>query len=329
MAQIRKRGQTQYQARVRLKGYPEVSKTFPTKQEAILWAAEREGQLLQGLAGALREAERLTLGNALDRYAEEVSVHKKGYLQELKRVKRWKREPMASLPLGHIRGADMARYRDGRMNGGVSGNTVRLDLALISHLYEVARKDWGLETLDNPVKACRKPKVSRGRDRRLMPGEEKALLNYCGEVGNTRLKEIIILAIETAMRRSELIRGLRWEDVDLERRIAYLRDTKNGEARAVPLSLRATATLQAMQKDSLGFVIDVDRDVVTRDFAATCKTCEIDDLRLHDLRHEATSRLFEKGFNMMEVSTITGHKSLSMLKRYTHLRPADLLSRLG
>jgi integrase len=290
---------------------------------------EREKQVMQGLGESIKEASRLTLSEALERYLKEVSVTKKGHLQECKRIKQWQGNPLAVITLDKVRGADMARYRDTRLAGGASGNTVRLDLALISHLFEVARKDWGLETLENPVKACRKPKLSRGRDRRLLPGEERALLKYCGEVGNQRLELTITLAIETAMRRSELVRGLRWEDVDLDRRLAFLRDTKNGESRTVPLSTKATAALREAQGASKGFILDVYPDVITHDFVEACKQCGIQDLRLHDLRHEATSRLFEKGFNMMEVSTITGHKSLSMLKRYTHLRPADLLDRLG
>lgn len=209
MAQIRRRGPQQYQARVRIKGYPEASQTFTTRHEAHSWASQRETQLLQGLGSSLQEAKRLTLSDALDRYAIEVSPSKKSAKQELKRVRWWKANPLASLPLSRIRGADMAMYRDSRIDNGASGNTVRLDLALISHLYEVARKDWGLETLSNPVKACRKPKLSRGRDRRLVAGEENALLDYCERAGKAQLKLAIILAIETAMRRREVVPKIR------------------------------------------------------------------------------------------------------------------------
>lgn len=223
---------------------------------------------------------------------------------------------------------DLARYRDSRLEMGVGGNTVRLELALISHLYEVARKDWGYEMLGNPAKAMRKPRLPRGRDRRLFIGEEQRLLDYCDKTGKALLKGIIILAIETAMRRGELTK-LTWSDVDLGTRLAYLHDTKNGEARVVPLSTRAVSAIQTIPRGSGESLVGVHRDNVSSAFASACKACGIQGLRLHDLRHEATSRLFEKGFSMMEVATITGHKSLSMLKRYTHLRPSDLLSRLG
>jgi integrase len=328
MANIRKRGLHQYQARVRLKGFPELSNTFPTRQDAVSWANQKERELLHGFNAAAQEADRLTLFEALERYSREVTPEKKGKSQELRRIWTWQKDPLAVRPLSQIRGVDLARYRDLRQGGGAGGNTIRLELALISHLYEVARKDWGLETVVNPVKAIRKPKVPKGRDRRLLEGEEELLMNYCDRKGYTRLKAVITLAIETAMRRSELT-GLKWKDVDLRARMAYLHDTKNGDQRVIPLSTRAIAALELMPRTSTEWVVNWHFDVVTWQFSLACKACEIEGLRFHDLRHEATSRLFEKGLNMMEVSTITGHKSLSMLKRYTHLKPADLLGRLG
>lgn len=328
MATIRKRGPQQYQARIRITGYPAASKTLPTKQEALAWATQQELLILRGLGDASKAADTLLLGDALERYGREVSPEKKSHAQEVQRIRAWRKNPLAALPLSRLRGVDLASYRDTRLNTGISGNTLRLEFALLSHLYEVARKDWGLETLQNPVKALRMPKVARGRDRRLQESEEASLLRWCTETSNSRLASVIILAVETAMRRGELI-GLLWPDVNLMSRMAYLRDTKNGEARAVPLSNRAVAAVQSILRTSSESVLAMHADTVTWDFGKACKACGIKGLRFHDLRHEATSRLFEKGFNMMEVSTITGHKSLSMLKRYTHLRPSDLLARLG
>jgi integrase len=328
VAQIRKRGPSQYQARVRLKGYPEQTKTFQSKQDAILWANERERLVLRGNSFAIHEADNVALYDALERYSKDVTPSKKGWQQELYRLRRWQKNPLSTLPLSHIRGADLARYRDSRLDTGIGANTVRLELALISHLYEVARKDWGYEMLGNPAKAMRKPKLPRGRDRRLLKGEEQRLLDYCDKTGNVLLKAIIVLAIETAMRRGELA-NLTWSDINLDNRLAYLQDTKNGEARVVPLSTRAISAIQSIPYGSNASLVSLHRDNVSAAFALACKASGIHGLRLHDLRHEATSRLFEKGFNMMEVATITGHKSLSMLKRYTHLRPSDLLSRLG
>lgn len=143
------------------------------------------------------------------------------------------------------------------------------------------------------------------------------------------LLAVVKVAIETAMRRSELT-GLRWEDVSLAHRVVTLRDTKNGDQRAVPLSSRAVAALEGLPGDHLrGSVFGVTEDWITKRFQYCCRKAGINGLRFHDLRHEATSRLFEKGLNMMEVATITGHKTLQMPKRYTHLRASELALRLG
>ena len=328
MAQIRKRGPSQYQARVRLTGHPELSRTFSTRLDAVAWASESERLLMQGLGDAMRGADQLTLYQALERYAKEVTPSKRSQQQELSRLRRWQKHPIANQCLSRIRAADFARFRDSRQEQGAGANTVRLDLALVSHVFEVAWKDWGLEALSNPVKAIRKPKLPRGRERRLLAGEEALLLDHCDAQGNTLLKSFIIVAIETAMRRGE-IANLEWTDVDLHSRLAYLHETKNGTSRVVPLSTRAVVALNALPQRPHGRLVTIHRDNISSSFASACDACGIAGLTLHDLRHEATSRLFEKGFNMMEVSTITGHKSLSMLKRYTHLRPSDLLARLG
>ena len=136
------------------------------------------------------------------------------------------------------------------------------------------------------------------------------------------------VAVETAMRRGEIC-DLRWENVNLAGRVALLPDTKNGTVRRVPLSSVALGVLAALPRRLDGLVWDVKVDTVTRSFERACRRAAITGLTFHDLRHEATSRLFEKGFNPMEVSAITGHKTLQMLKRYTHLRAEDLAKRMG
>lgn len=188
MAQIRKRGPSQYQARLRLTGHPEVTRTFPSRQAAIAWASDRERLLLQGLGAAMRGADQLTLYEALERYAMEVTPSKRGQQQELSRLRRWQQNPIAEQPLSRVRAADFARFRDTRQEQGAGANTIRLDLALVSHVFEVARKDWGFEVLSNPVKAIRKPKLPRGRERRLLPGEEARLLAYCDAGAHLLLK---------------------------------------------------------------------------------------------------------------------------------------------
>ena len=317
-----------WQAKVRKKGFPSQTKVFRTKADAQAWAASVEGEMVRGLWRDRSASESTTLKECIDRYLSEVTTHKKnGHPEELK-LQQWLRRPIACRFMSAIRGKDIADVIKDMEGEGKSKNTIRLHLAVISHLFKVARTEWGMESITNPVDAVRKPKLPQGRDRRLVGNEEDRLLSACRADENPDILYIVQFAIETAMRRSEIC-GLRWENVNLSGRVAMLPDTKNGTVRRVPLSSVALAVLAALPRRLDGLVWDVKADTVTRAFERVCHRAAIDDLRFHDLRHEATSRLFEKGFNPMEVSAITGHKTLQMLKRYTHLRAEDLAKRMG
>ncbi len=326
MAAITKRGPYQWQAKVRRKGYPSTSKTFETKIEAVAWAKQLESEMHRGVYVSMAEAERTTLYEALKRYLNEVTPSKKGAQREANRIKQWMRRPLVERPLASVRGSDLADYRDERLQE-VGHNTVRLELAVISHVFKVAKTEWGMEGLTNPVSNIRKPKPPAGRDRRLLDGEERRLLDASEEP----LSSIITLAIETGMRRSE-IAGIRWEMVNLNHRHLFIPDTKNGEGRAVPLSTRAIRIMEKQPRKLSGYVFGdpvIVADRITHGFHKICRRAGIAGLRFHDLRHEATSRLFERGLNPMEVASITGHKSLQMLSRYTHLRVRDLAEKLA
>ncbi len=206
-----------------------------------------------------------------------------------------------------------------------------------------------MEDLGNPVKNIREPKLPKGPDRRLEADELAKLLGYCDrriadiqadegalhvyplrapdERTYVALKAAIRLATETSMRRGELC-GLLWADVDLVERLAVLRETKNGDQRVVPLSTVAVAAVKSLPKTS-STVLGLEADYLSHLFHEACDATGIEGLKLHDLRHEATSKLFEKGLNTMEVASITGHKTLTMLKRYTDPWAKDLLRKLG
>ena len=171
----------------------------------------------------------------------------------------------------------------------------------------------------------RKPKANKGRDRRLEVGELDLLIDALQFTWG--VQSIVLLALETGMRRSEIL-SLKWVNIFIEDRYLILPDTKNGDSRAVPLSSKAVNILNSLEKssDSLFFIKP---DAVTRAFKRACVRVGLKDLRFHDIRHEATSRFFELGLNTMEVSAITGHKTLTMLKRYTHLKAKDLALKLG
>ncbi len=324
MATFRKRSGS-WQALVKKKGFGQIGRTFDTKAEAESWAKIVEAEMVRGVFFSRKEAESTTLSDALDRYEREISSIKKGHLQEKKRIRSWKTHPLAKRFLATIQGKDIAAWRDARIKSGSSANTVRLDLAVISHLFEIARKEWGMEGLHNPVKAIRMPSPPAGRDRRLQPGELEMLLESSSE----EMNHVIRFALETAMRRGELA-GMTWEMVDLKKRTVTLPETKNGQKRIVPLSSVSVAILKERigTRRLDGKVWDIGPDAISQDFAKACRKAGISGLHFHDLRHEATSRLFEKGFDTMEVRTITGHKTLQMLARYTHLRAEDLVERM-
>ena len=237
------------------------------------------------------------------------------------------RHPLARRFVASVRGVDIARWRDERLRK-VTPATVKRDLVLLGHVFEVARKEWGIY-VHNPVRDIKLPPGGRPRDRRLLPGEEERLFAACHEARNRWLLPLVQLALETAMRQGELLR-LRWEHIDLNRRIAHLPDTKNGEARTVPLSTTAVTVLRALPRALHGDVFPgITTEAVKRSYMRAIRRADIEDLRFHDLRHEATTRLFEKGLNIMEVASITGHKDLRMLRRYTHLKAEDLARKLG
>jgi integrase len=202
---------------------------------------------------------------------------------------------------------------------------VRLDLAVISNLYTVAAKEWNMIGLANPCANMRMPTVNNARDRRPTKAELESLY-AAAALKHYEMPTLIELAADTAMRRSELAL-LRRDQV--RGKVAYLDDTKNGERRAVPLSSRARALLEALPLRMDGRYFSLSPQTVSNYFPLICAAAKVSGLTFHDLRHEATSRLFERGFPIMEVAAITGHRTLSMLQRYTHLSPETLADKLG
>ena len=315
------------------------------RADAERWGRMVEAEMERGVFISRDEAESTTLAEALRRYEVEITPRKKTARAEKRMIARWLQHPLASRTLANLRGFDFAAYRDKRRGDGVADQTIRHELKLIAHLFEVARKDWGMEGLSNPLRNIRMPSQSAARDRRLLSYAE--LEGIIATSGSRELPAFIRLATETAMRRSELAH-LTWKNIDLQRRIAHLPDTKNGESRTVPLSSAAVGILQSLPRRlDGGRVFTLTLDAFTRSFRRACDRARrlyedecrekgirpdpdlYKNLRLHDLRHEATSRLFEKGLSSMEVSSITGHKTLQMLKRYTHLQAEELAKKLG
>lgn len=341
MATIRKTPSATWKAVIRKRGWPTVIKTFRTKRDAEDWARRTEDEMVRGVYIDRAASERTLLKKALERYEAEVCP--------TKRPSTARREKPASANLKAVLGdyslaaitPDLvAGYRDQRLEEGLSASTVRLELALLSHLYTVAIKEWRIGLVYNPVASIRKPPPHRGRDRRLTLEEEQKLLRACDKHSNPMLGQIVRLALHTGMRAGE-IRTLRRGQVNLEKRVVTLTETKNGSARTVPLSNAAVAVLRTALANpvrpidtDLVFFGEPGRDKVRRPYEfrpqwhRTLAALGIKGLRFHDLRHEAVSRLVEAGLGDQEVAAISGHKSMQMLRRYTHLRAEDLVRRL-
>lgn len=321
MATIHQLESGKWLARVRRVGFEPQSLVHPSKIEALKWASGIELAMKQGTFKSTRDASKVTLTEAWDRYLKEITPLKKGALRETQRIRLLQRTALAKRTLASVRGLDLAAYRDKRLKQ-VSPRTVQVEMATISHLYTICRTEWGMESLDNPLRAVRYPRVNNARERRLAKDEEQALRSrLC-----PKMNAAMTLALETGMRRGE-IAALRWDQVGAQ--VITLRDTKNGHQRHVPLSSAARALLQSLPRTDQGLVIGLADDVISQRFKRACTAEAIVDLHFHDLRHEATSRLFEKGLIEMEVASVTGLRSLAMLKRYTHISAEHLARRLG
>ncbi len=330
MATIRKlRGR--WQAQVRRRGMKPRAKSFHIKADAEKWARDLETQVDRfGTAPDTRILESTTLNELLERYKIEVSPSKRGSVQEIQRIDVLQRHEIAYRTMIGLSQQDISSFRDERLKTVAPSTTVR-EMAILSHVVETAIRDWGLPLARNVVKLVRRPVINNERKRRLEGTEEQLLLDGCAGGKIQFIRTIIILAIETGMRRSEIL-GLRRSDISNERRVISLLMTKYGSSRDVPLSQRAFDALTEWK----GRANPDDQQVFPIAFGSF-EQCwgrllvrvGITGLRFHDLRHEAVSRLFEKGMNVIEVSSISGHKELRMLARYTHLSADNLVARLG
>ena len=329
MATLRNRN-VKWQACIQRQGQVPVSKSFNTRQDAERWARQVEAQMDQGRFVSLRLDERTTLGDLVARYMAEVTPLMKSAEADLIRLTALKRNPLCKLSLVALTPARVAEFRDQRLKI-VSGGTVIRELAYISSVINHARREWGIN-IDNPVRLVRKPPTPQGRSRTVNEAEMLRILDALTPRPTRRvspwMKPLVELAVETAMRRGELL-GLRWEHINFSNRVAHLPVTKNGEGRYVPLSSRAVAILEGLPRSLSGQVFPIKPQTVAAAFMKATDRAGLGDVRFHDLRHTATTALANKLPNLIELSSVTGHKSLSMLKKYYHPRASELALKIG
>jgi integrase len=331
MATIRRRDSDHWQVKIRRKGVRQ-SATFRNFAQAEQWARKIESEIDSNrIYPGLSDARATSLAEALEQYAIKKAPAKKGHAQALSIIKRWKASSLAQRPLSDIRAADIANHRD-ELAKSLSAQSIRHHLNLLSHLYRIAAKEWGYESLANPVAIVEKPRLPQGRDRRLKDGEEQRLLAACDESRSHWLGAFVRIALLTAMRQGEIV-NLEWQDVDLKEGSLIVRDPKNSERRTVPLSPDAQTIFRKLRPSARaeGRIFQIDTGhAVTHAFGKVCRDHGFSNLRFHDLRHEATSRLFENPkLRDAQIAMITGHKTPAMLWRYTHLRVKDLVKLLA
>ena len=327
MATLRKRNNGHWQARVR-KASQTITKTFIHKVDAERWARQVEVEIQKGGYTNLVLAERTTFAEIIERYITEVLPTLRGGKADFIRLKALARRPIAKLNIVALTPQKIAQHRDERLKE-IAPATVIRELSYFSSIINHARREWGIH-INNPVALVAKPKSTQGRTRIMDTTETNALFEALRPVGRKSIwmLPLVRLALETAMRRSELL-GLRWEHVDIEKRTIFLQLTKNGTSRTVPLSTHAIQILTEIPRMIDGRVFPITHEVVSQAFNRARKQAVVEDIRFHDLRHMAITRLAEKLPNLIELSAVSGHKSLAMLKRYYHPNPEMLALKIS
>lgn len=333
MASIQKRGSS-FRVRITREGKSTLCATFKNRLDALQWAKKTEAQIALGTLIEPSKPSLKTFGEAAICYRDTHSIHKKIFRSETYRlnilIKRW-----GPLMIESVDKAAVLALRDDLLRLGRAGDTINHYFNTLSKLFQMLNDEWGLK-INNPIKGIKRMPPSQGRTKRLKGKAEDALFEACAALSYPTLHAIIAVALETGMRRSEIM-GLTWEDIDLEKRCVSLHKTKNGESRQVPLTRKAVTIIQKQSLER-GKVFSMSLEQLRGQFRKAREYARgnwqeyganpFDDLRFHDLRHEAISRLSDAGLNVIELACISGHKTLGMLRRYTHPAHEAIFSKL-
>ncbi len=347
MAMIEERkdskGKVHFRAMVRIKGHPVKSKTFDRKTDAKNWAAQEETDIRSGRSVGAVNAKSHTFKEAAERYRKEVLPHKRAntIAGQTIQLKFWE-DHLGPLALGDINTGLLSglkasmKNRRGREKKAMSAATQRRYFAVLSHLFNTARKEWQW-CLSNPVADLSKPKEPAGRVRFLDAGERTRLMAECRASQCDILEDVVILAMLTGMRQGEIL-GLVWSEVSFERKEITLppERVKNNTRRTVPLADACGAILLNRYKDRKancdlvfpapghGNAKPRTYDIRTA-FENAVLRAEIKNFHFHDLRHCFASYVaMNTTANALELATLMGHKSIQMTARYAHLSSSHL-----
>lgn len=341
-------GKTTYRVKIRLRGYPAVSASFARKTDAKKWAQNTESEIREGKYFSSQESRKHTLGELIDKYMNHRLQLRGDDKETVGPHLLWWKAQLGPYLLKDITPPLLAECRDRLLTEPMlkknekkarilSKSTVIRYFASLSVCLSYAVEDLGW-LQSNPVRAVKKPKPERGRVRFLSEQERQDLLQACQDVGCPYLYPVVMLALLTGARLGE-ITGLRWQDIDFKRKRLTFHETKNGDRRSVPISKPAYEILESLNKvrriDSLYVFARKDgrqpQDIRKKWEQAVAKA-DLDDFRFHDLRHTAASNLAMSGASLLEIAEILGHKTLAMVKRYSHLtegHTAEVMERLA
>lgn len=347
MATIEARGDLQWRAKVRRRGYPVQTKTFYEYDDAVRWARSVESDMDSGRFVDKSSFSRYTFKDICERYIKEISPYFKGAVQDISKVKVLMNSELGKYSLDKLDAIAVIKYRDERAKH-VKAGTVIKEINKIKTIFTAAATEFKIAGLMNPAEGIRRlppsVKYPKSRDRRLANQDE---LNWIiNASGSEMLDIVVIVGVETAMRRGEMANCLR-KDWDVKDRTLFLRDTKNGDSRTIPLSKLADQAIKMLSVVESGKLFGAKPDSMSQAFRravdrararyeSECqksgKKCDpefLTNLRLHDMRHEGSSRIAESNkFKLEELGAITGHKSYQQLLKYLHPRAKDFVKRL-
>jgi integrase len=303
------------------------SRSFASRRDAEIWAREMERRAdLRELPNNVRLLDHYTLGDLVRRYKETITKHKRGAGYERIILDAFLRHPLCSKRVSAISGSDFAAYRNERLQR-IRPSSLKRQLSPLQNLFEVAKDEWGVPIRENPLTKLRLTSCQQRRERRLREGELEKLTLSAQHYRNRLVLPIILFALETGMRRGEIL-SLMWVDVHWIGRSVLLPQSKNGHSRAVPLSTTALAILKSLPKTSER-TFPMSATAFRLAWDRVRSRAGLSDLHFHDLRHEAISRFFELGLSVPEVALISGHRDMRMLFRYTHAARETILKKLN
>ena len=325
MATIRKRG-AKWQVQIRRVGVRPISRSFHVVKDAETWA--RQMELVadrRDLPPDPKVLQRITLGQLVERYLDTVSVRKRGHHVERVVLNAFLRHRICRKPLSEVGASDFATYRDERLKT-ITASTLKRQLAPLHNMFELARDEWGLPLRENPLRKVRLASCQIRRERRLKSGELDQLILAARACRNQLVMPIVLLAVETGMRRGEIL-SLKWENVDRKAAAILIPQSKNGHSRILPLTQVAAAVLDSVPARA-DRVFPLSSSAFRLAWDRLRARAGISDLHFHDLRHEAISRFFELGLSVPEVALLSGHRDARMLFRYTHPVRTQILQKL-